>query len=93
MFVGSNLVLPALGIIAEIGGYLTPRSAVGALTIMPLNDRLGLGRVSVQAFIFSFFLNLMSQISSDARSRASLLDYSVSCPILLTVTKSYGRCI
>ena len=56
---------------------------VGAMINIPLNNKLGLGRVSIQAD--DFFLNFMSQTcTSDTGGRASLPDYGVSLPISCT---------
>ena len=56
---------------------------MGAMINIPLNNKLGLGRVSIQANFF--FLNFISQIcTSDAGARASLPDYNVSYPISCT---------
>ena len=56
---------------------------VGAMINIPLNNKLGLGRVSIQAN--DFFLTFMSQTcNSDTGGRASLPDYGVSLPISCT---------
>ena len=56
---------------------------MGAMINIRLKNKLGLGRVSIQAN--DFFLNFMSQTcTSDTGGRTSLPDYGVSLPISCT---------